>query len=205
VASILLQISQSPTQGIQGKIKAMGYLLAMGRKEGLDLWKEYIYKHHRQPFEHDTNSFQQYINSNSGPETTEVLIETLDYSLSNRIFSDRSYNSIQEFIYTMLIFISAKDRTAYASIKKDIEALIEKYSNEDFVSQLIYFLERFNQRFYENHEYEISISQSVKFYSELLIGGDGQRPAVERVFADRSGLGEEASMSGIVPGAGASM
>jgi hypothetical protein len=180
VASILLQISQSPTQGIQGKIKAMGYLLAMGRKEGLDLWKEYIYKHHRQPFEHDTNSFQQYINSNSGPETTEVLIETLDYSLSNRIFSDRSYNSIQEFIYTMLIFISAKDRTAYASIKKDIEALIEKYSKEDFVSQLIYFLERFNQRFYENHEYEISISQSVKFYSELLIGGDGQRPAVEK-------------------------
>jgi hypothetical protein len=167
VATILIQISNDPAQGSKGKTHAMSMLLKMGRKEGFKLWLKYIHTHHQLPFMYDQNVFQGFVIINSIPEIVEDLIGVLDYSFQNKIFADRSTKSIQEFIYSLFFFIALKSHEGYTLIKQKCEKLADKYSEENFGQDIVIFLEKLDQRFYENQEYEISIPKTLQFYSVL--------------------------------------
>jgi hypothetical protein len=167
VAAILLNICNDSARGNQGKAHAISMLLKMGRKEGFKLWIKYIHSNHESPFMYDKNNFQEFIDVNPIPEIVEDLIGVLDYSFLNKIFADRSSKSIQEFIYSLFYFISLKSHDAYTLIKQKCEKLADKYSEENFGQDIVIFLEKLDQRFYENQEYEISIPKTLKIYIDL--------------------------------------
>lgn len=169
VAAILLQVTSDPVYEKETQLKAMTLLLQMGHNQGLVLWSDFIRKYHKLPSEHDLKSMQEYLSLNSRDnESLRILLDSLNYSYENRLFADRSYLSIQDFIHNILVFLSSKDVSFYDQIKHGYEALISKYKSEEFVYQLYILLERFHQKFYENHEYEISIPESAKQYDVLV-------------------------------------
>ena len=169
VAKILLEIFNDSLQGNNGKIEVIKRLLEMGRKEGLELWTKYIKENHILPFDHDMKPINSCVTVNPNQETADLLLDTLNYSFENKIFHNRSYQSIQECIYSTLILLSigVNARENYTYIKNKIEQLILVYKSEEFVSRIIIFSQNLNSQFYQNHSYEISILDSVKCYKDL--------------------------------------
>jgi hypothetical protein len=168
VRDILLEISSDPYHGEQDKLRAMTLLLEQGSKEGLQQWAAYIRQHHSLPFTYNHMRIRTSIVTSSISDTIALLVSTLDYALENNISAVRSDQSIQEVIFDLLVSIATRDREAYDTIRNECETLTQKYANEPFVAQIIVFQEKLDQQFYENHEYEISVSKAVELYSELL-------------------------------------
>lgn len=171
VCNILLEIYKDGNQPDSSKVEAIRLLIKMGESEGLNLSLDYIKHNQVFPFDYHSQSIiELFVNRNTSEMSVTILIDILDYTFENKIFAERGFDSIQEIIYNFLIQLVLKNKELHGVITEKINYLSKKYSTDEKIyDQLIFFSERFNQRFYENYEYLITIEESIIAYNNLVL------------------------------------
>ena len=169
VSGFLITIANDSERSMDEVIAAIKLLLQSGCMEGLNLWTSYIRQHNKLPFElQEGKSLDQFIDLSGDKDCLSLLFDTLDYSIEQKLFSSRPFDSIQECIYSLLYQLAAKNLEYYNYAVQHKNQLMEKYRNDNYAKNIEVFSERLAQKFYENHEYTIGIDTALASYEALV-------------------------------------
>lgn len=169
VGLILVTICDDPQRSKNEIITAIKLLLQSGHKRGLEFWVSYIRKYNTLPFElQEGKSLESFLQKYGDANSIIILIDTLEYAYDNNLVSSRPFDSIPECVYYCLTQLASKNRELYTSTMVHKERLQKKYATSSLVKNIEIFAERLAQRFYESHEYIISIDSALSSYESLL-------------------------------------
>ncbi len=168
---ILIRMHDLSGQTAQAKGQLIRWMMRSGDIRGLKFFADFIQAYHHLPYDsHNEDTFQAFVDNMdlvNEIEALNLLLETLDYTVANNLLGERSNDSIAEFIYMLLIVWSARFRSCYTGICQKYTELIGRHVNEPVAKRLTLYLERFNRRFFENVQVNISIADALTKYEAL--------------------------------------
>ncbi|MBH2005414.1 MAG: hypothetical protein I8H66_12055 [Sphingobacteriia bacterium] len=163
--NMLVEILKDDQRSKNEYVEAVKLLLQMGRREGLYFWCVYVRKNKEVPFEFsEVKHIAEYTRITGDQTDIRQLVSILEYAYDNELFKPRPLNSIQETVYAFINQIAIKDIALFEVAKTETERLIEKYKGRAFQKDMYVYLERLSQKFYENHEYNITLETAAEHF-----------------------------------------
>lgn len=167
IADILIQILADSAQTIN-KLSAAENLLKLSRIEGLIYVETYIMETGIIPFEHKWSNLQQYIIALPGEKAIDIFCSILGYSYESGLHNKfRGEHSIEECCFGSLNTLSSREHNLYLVVKNRLTKMIIDFAERPFIFSLIYYSERFTQRYYESQTQEMDITTANLIYESI--------------------------------------